>query len=304
MIYNDDVLSISSILSENRQTRPNHFLKASLCPFCLEHADQIETVQKEAMTKEGDHIRIVKNKYPACDEKGMVYGIHDVIIETDDHQKKPWQYGIGHWETLLWVMQERWLDLAAHPRIHFIQIFKNEGERAGASISHAHSQIIALEEVPCTIETHYKKVEDYGHKLEKCRLCEEVASGIWRIFTEEGWEIAVPEGMALPDETWIMPQKHINHIGELTKQDRLALAKLIHTVLNVYHKWLGDISYNLCIMGGRPKSDTHYHFFVKLLPRTGNFAGFELATGCTINMVSAKTQRAMMHKMILDLEGE
>lgn len=303
MMYNDEVLGISSILSENRRTRPNQFLGASLCPFCLENASEIEIVRNAIVTEEGDKIQIVNNKYPACSEEGIVYGIHDVIIETQDHHKKPEHFTKVHWKVLLQVIRDRWITLSKMPRIHFVQVFKNEGERAGASIGHPHSQIIALEEVPCTIEEHYKKMEAYFRKTDKCRICQEIEDKDLSVLEQDGWQLCVPEGASVPYETWIIPKKHISNIGQMDEADLEALAYITEQAIKMNRQMLGEISYNMCFMNGRYEQDEHYHFFIKILPRTGQFAGFELATGCTINVVNPKTQKDIMKKYLLDLKG-
>lgn len=303
MMYNDEVLGISSILSENRRTRPNQFLGASPCPFCPENALEIEVVRKALVTKEGDKIQIVNNKYPACSTEGTVYGIHDVIIETQEHHKKPEHFTKKHWKDLLQLIKERWIELSHMPRIHFIQVFKNEGEGAGASINHPHSQIIALEEVPCTIEGHYKKIEAYFKQTGKCRICQEIEDKTCSVLKQEGWQLCVPEGASVPYETWIVPENHIANMGQIDEANIEALAYIIEQAIKMNRHLLGEISYNICFMSGRYAQDEHYHFFIKILPRTGQFAGFELATGCTINVVDSKTQKEVMRKYLLDLRG-
>src|SRR5207249_10452461 len=54
-------------------------------------------------------------------------------------------------ELVLRAYRERYHDLAADRRIKYVQIFKNHGERAGASYSHPHSQIIGIPIVPLRI---------------------------------------------------------------------------------------------------------------------------------------------------------
>nr|WP_307990247.1 DUF4931 domain-containing protein [uncultured Niameybacter sp.] len=302
IMYNDEILGISCILSENRMTRPNHFKKASSCPFCPENDGDIEIEICSHTTTEGDRIRIVNNKYPACSTHDGVYGIHDVIIETDQHNKKPWDFSKSHWEELFKVIQDRWIELSKDPRIHFIQVFKNEGVQAGASINHPHAQIIALEEIPYTMDSHYKKVEMYYKETGKCRICEEMNKNI--ILENEGWMLNIPEGLCFPYETWLVPKVHTSHLGELTPESIKYLGDLMHQVMELYHEMLKDVSYNLCFMSSPPNKEGSYHFFIKILPRTGEFAGFELATGCMINVGGPSTLRQLMEKTLGNMKGD
>jgi len=44
---------------------------------------------------------------------------------------------------VLWTFRDRILDLKKDKRFKYILLFKNHGEAAGASLEHAHSQLIA-----------------------------------------------------------------------------------------------------------------------------------------------------------------
>jgi galactose-1-phosphate uridylyltransferase len=49
---------------------------------------------------------------------------------------------------VLLTYRERYLALKADPRVKLVLIFKNYGERAGSSIAHPHSQVIATPIIP------------------------------------------------------------------------------------------------------------------------------------------------------------
>src|SRR5438046_4948229 len=51
-------------------------------------------------------------------------------------------------QEIITAYKQRYLDLIRDKRFKYILIFKNHGERAGASISHPHSQLIATPIVP------------------------------------------------------------------------------------------------------------------------------------------------------------
>src|SRR5207237_10352481 len=51
-------------------------------------------------------------------------------------------------QEIITAYKQRYLDLIRDKRVKYILIFKNHGERAGASISHPHSQLIATPIVP------------------------------------------------------------------------------------------------------------------------------------------------------------
>src|SRR5207245_1958456 len=76
-------------------------------------------------------------------------------------------------ETVLRADAERHRALAADRRVRYIQIFKNHGERAGASFSHPHSQVIAIPIVPLRILEEIEGVRAHGAEGDVgCLYCE------------------------------------------------------------------------------------------------------------------------------------
>ena len=86
-------------------------------------------------------------------------GAHEVIIETPHHEQTLATMAEPAIEKVFWAWRERVLDLKRDIRLRHIVIFKNHGASAGASLEHAHSQLIALPIVPREM-----KEELYGAK--------------------------------------------------------------------------------------------------------------------------------------------
>src|SRR5207244_2961590 len=70
-------------------------------------------------------------------------GAHEVIIETPEHEHHLSMQSEFQVQEIITAYKQRYLDLIRDKRFKYILIFKNHGERAGASISHPHSQLIA-----------------------------------------------------------------------------------------------------------------------------------------------------------------
>lgn len=302
MLSENEALGISSIISENRQKRPNQVKSEGTCPFCMQNQAAIEQVFMETLTSDGEHIRIVNNKYPICSLEGPLYGKHDVVIETLYHHKKPHAFSQVHWRELLKLIWRRWHELEADEAIRFIQIFKNEGERAGASIMHPHWQIVALEEIPLTVQRHYESVK-HTYEDKGCQLCEEKENDAFCVVQTDTWKLIVPKCARVPYESWIIPHKHISTFGQIETPALENLADILIQTLRLYEQMLPEVSYNICVMSGKLKGDDSYHLYISILPRTGNFAGFELATGCYINVVNPKGQVDRMRKELEHLRG-
>jgi len=78
-------------------------------------------------------------------------GAHEVIIETPDHTASLATLPPKRIEDVLWTFRDRILDLKKDRRFKYILLFKNHGEAAGASLEHAHSQLIALPILPINV---------------------------------------------------------------------------------------------------------------------------------------------------------
>src|SRR5262249_16223231 len=100
--------------------------------------------------------RVVPNKFPALRIEGELeptgeglydrmngLGAHEVVIESPDHQASLATMPVDAVADVLFAFRERVLDLKKDERFHYILIFKNHGEAAGASLEHPHSQLIA-----------------------------------------------------------------------------------------------------------------------------------------------------------------
>lgn len=285
-MYHDNGLGYSCILSTNREDRPFINEKTEACPFCPGHETLLEKIWLEF--KEEDQcfdVRIVNNKYAVCYKDTELYGIHDVVIDTPKHEENPKDFSIKQWQKILQAIWQRWHEIEKDERINFIQIFKNYGRIAGASILHSHWQIVALEEIPLTVINQYKSFENKHKEEGKCPICEKVKclSNEYKILENAQWIAFAPEASQLPHETWIVPKRHLHHYGETTQESREALGEVLRTLLKGIDDILEQVAYNICFIGGKIQGD--YHFFIKILPRVGNWAGFELATSCFINTV-------------------
>ena len=289
-----ELFNQTSIMAPKRDARPFITEKDSSCPFCLANKECLESILDESW--EGDEllVRIVPNRYPIT-SKEKAKGAHDVVIDTQHHTLHPKDFTFSHWEVLLMCIQKRWHELLQNPKIQFIQGFKNYGILAGASISHSHWQILALEEVPYSMQMKYGAYEQEG----LCYLCSDLhyKEG-FIVYADSAFEIWVPPIPRFPYEVWIIPRKHYQHYGELSSEEVKQLGKLIKYLLQIYHQINPHYDFNICMMSGDVKGNYNYHFYVQLVMRMGHIAGFEIATGCHILSVEPSAYAKEMKKIL------
>ena len=268
-----------AIISSQRALRPIIKKEDVTCPFCPKNEKSLDQIIMEKWHGNMMCAKIVNNKYPITNSN-ETRGFHDVVIDTLNHNEKARDFSIVHWEILLLAIKERWLLLMKLPNICFIQVFKNDGEDAGASIAHSHWQILALEEVPKKMQWHYQYYNQ-GDPHKACYLCSIEDEG-FLVFENENWRVWIPPSPEFDGEVWLVPKIHRQHFGQLTTMEIKNLGKLIKYLLLAYEKIKPDTAYNICFMSGDVKGTWPYHFYVKMIRRKGRIAGFEIATGCHI----------------------
>jgi UDPglucose--hexose-1-phosphate uridylyltransferase len=253
----------------------------------------------------GWELRVVPNKFPALQVEGNLdrqgeglfdrmngVGAHEVIIETPDHGKTLATMSEPEVERVLWAFRERVLDLKQDRRFRYILIFKNHGAAAGATIEHAHSQLIALPIVPDFVREELDGARRHFSAKERCVFCDiirqEVAAGR-RVIHENADMVALsPYAPRFPFETWLLPRSHGARFEEAPRQVYESLARMIKTVLMRMNRALETPPYNLIIHSAPFSEETtdFYHWHVELMPKLTRTAGFESGTGFYINPTS------------------
>lgn len=287
----------SSIIAPKRDNRPFINEGDSTCPFCLVNESSLERIIKENWQDGKLFIRIVPNLYPLTSQANAP-GVHDVVIDTEQHTLHPMNFSYLHWEVLMLEIFHRWHTIMLNPKIRIIQVFKNYGSKAGASISHSHWQIVALEDIPYSLSQRYRS---YNIDSE-CYLCSILHNQEgYKIWESISWEIWIPPIPEFPYEVWLVPKIHYQHYGQLRSEEIKELGRLIKNLLQVYHQLNPGYSFNICFMAGDLHEAYSYHFHIKLVMRTGQIAGFELTTGCHIISESPSNYATKFKKLLQEL---
>ncbi len=283
-----------TIIAPNRRKRPKIDKQTVDCPFCSYNIDKINKKIKEVKLDNMSYIYIVANKYPVVENENI--GVHDVIIDTDKHDQQPKDFSLIHWTILLKLMRERWNDLVQDGRYEFIQIFKNNGRLAGASIFHSHWQLVALNKVPYTMIEKYSKYDkpNYCYLCEKEHLKESIL-----IYETSRFEIIAPPKPEYYYEVWVVPKCHRHGYGDIIDDEIEELGFILKKILQAYDIIIPNIDYNICMMSGDISKKWRYHFHIRLMMRVSYVAGFEISTGCSILTIEPKTY-ALKIKQLLE----
>ncbi|AES75191.1 galactose-1-phosphate uridylyltransferase [Medicago truncatula] len=228
------------IFSPARSKRPSDFKSKSSsssssnptgvrCPFCIGNEHQCAPeIFRVPDNNPNWKIRVIENLYPALsreladpvDETGSAssvldgFGFHDVVIETPDHDvvlSDLEREGIGE---VFVAYCDRILELGKRNSIKYVQVFKNHGAAAGASMSHSHSQMIALPIIPPSVSARLGSMKEYFDQTGKCSICE-IQQEDLLIDSSTYFFSLVPYAASFPFEIWIVPRYHSAHFHEL-----------------------------------------------------------------------------------------
>lgn len=310
----DPVVDRWVIISKERGRRPSDFAttepvySGSFCPFCPGNEDIVPPeilAYREPGSKPngpGWRLRVVPNKFPAVTENvdldkrgdgiydhmnGM--GVHEVIIETPEHDVTLASMPVNGVEDVLWAYRERLLALSRDPRLQSVIIFKNHGLVAGASVSHSHSQLIGLPVVPKQIKEELKGALNHYHYRERCLFCDiiyqELGNQSRMICDNDAFIAFSPYAPRFPFETWIIPKTHQSRFEDTDKAGIEHFAAILSDILQRLDRVLDNPPYNFVLHSApfRQDFDSYYHWHLEIMPKLTRIAGFEWGSGFHIN---------------------
>ncbi len=195
----------------------------------------------------------------------------------------------GQIADLLQAFVSRMHDLKRDIRLKYLMIFKNQGFRAGATMEHSHSQLIATPIVPKTIKEEMEGSLEYYKYKERCVFCDIIKQEIEdtrRLVAENDRFISiVPFAARFPFETWILPKNHVSSFEDSAASDLKLLAQTLKETLLRMNRSVNTPPYNLVLHTSpcdQPIID-YYHWHLEIMPRLTRVAGFERGTGFYIN---------------------
>ena len=294
------------IIAAERGKRPSDFKHGGTkersdpkpCPFCPGNEEltppAVAVYTDDGVFSDGEKrvkdwwARSFQNLYPAATPSpepptkewvaDFARGYHEVIVESPDHESDPSQFSRRDLERLVSVYRDRYLHHISQEGVEYVSIFKNWGRVAGASLSHTHTQLIALPIVPPILKEEMDAISSEP-RCPYCSLVEREATSDRLIFENEGFVLIAPFSSMVPYETWILPKKHVSDLDGLDLQ---GLADVLGEALRRLDRLLNGPPYNYMIC---QLPDRRYHLNIKIQPTISIMAGFEKNTGIFINTV-------------------
>jgi len=319
----DPVLGRWVIISTERGKRPSDFNHEATevagnpanCPFEAGHEEmtppEVYAVRPPGSQPDspGWKLRVIPNKFPALRIEGQLgrkglglydkmngVGAHEVVIENPDHMRDLDARQIEENFLIYKAYRDRIVDLMRDERFEYIMVFRNYGIRAGASLSHPHSQIIATPIVPKRVTEELNgSLQHYRYK-KRCIFCDIIDQEQMLeeriVMASNHFMVLCPFAASNPFELWIIPTRHQADYTQASDDELRDLAGVMGRLVGKYKKTLGDVHYNYVVHttpsegameDDFPYGHAHYHWHIEMFPRLTRTAGFEWGTGFYIN---------------------
>lgn len=244
------------------------------CPFCPGNEEdtppEVFRIGEGEKDKEGWKIRVVPNKFNITE-------IHEVIIHSPDHNKNVEELELSQIENIIKTYINRFNALKEKGKVF---IFSNQSLVSGASLIHSHSQIsVVPNEIPTNtlpIQPVVNIVEQVGEFVSYCPEYSEWGFETW---------IGLNPKSEIPNSKQFQNSKFEN-LNEKQMQDLARI--LLSTILKLKRIHDGNPHYAKKPFGYNYYIQPYREWFLRIIPRFMERAGFELATGIMVNSVEAK----------------
>jgi UDPglucose--hexose-1-phosphate uridylyltransferase len=328
-LHADPITGVKVIYAALRAERRNAFSDdmgvmpedVQPCPFCAgyetETPPEVFAVRspESQPNQPGWQLRIVSNRYPALASplspwKGKAegdgasetpaIGYHEIVIETAEHDASWTTMSAEQVAVIFKAIRSRLRQWVHDPAIQSVQVFKNVGLRAGATLVHPHLQIMAMgfspqsHEFQRSVNHWHSHHQDYWQSLIEAEITRSS-----RLLLNDGtFTSFCPQVSRVPYEMWILPLRAIFHFHDLSDLELQKLSAHVQQLLRVLEKQFGPTAHNLlwrlAPLHHTPLSS--YRWRLEVVPRLINFAGFELSAGIYINPILPEVAAARLRE--------
>jgi UDPglucose--hexose-1-phosphate uridylyltransferase len=334
-VRKDYLLNRWVVIAQERKKRPVDFIKNKLtekqgvCPFCPDNEHMTPPavltylVSDRGLKKVKDGynlchknwtVRVVPNAYPAFsppDEKTLLtetavlknaVGHHEVVIESPCHDEHPGTARVSQLVHVINAYLDRLTAFSRKSYVKHVTIFRNHGREAGASLSHAHSQLIATPFIPRILVEELAASKSFWAQNNECLLCDVLKKendGPRFIWENPSFVVFAPWASVNPFEFWVLPKRHQSNMLAMSGREIQDLAEVMRVCLGALRSLLNDPPYNFGFHTLlKDDAEDCYHWHLEVYPRLTIWAGFEKSTGMFINTVSPEDGAKELRKAI------
>ena len=221
------------------------------------------------------NVRIFSNKFPLLDK-------HEVIVHSpDDFEDLP---------NLSREQVVRYIEAILSRIDHYMKegmevfVFNNRGARAGASVTHPHSQLVALKGFPGVIEEKRESALGYFDEHGSCYWCDLIQDELEDkgrvIYESNHFVIIVPKASKWSYEMMLLPKRHLSNMVYINQEEISDLAKTLQGALHAYDELFDFPDRNYWFYTEKHEP---FHWHMGFIPHIKVFGGLELGAGIWVN---------------------
>ncbi len=312
------------VIATGRAKRPDAFIQSERIP-ADDAVDPFEDPVASGQEKDVLSYRrsdgewsllVLPNKYPAFVRGKAVkelsegpyfamsgVGYHEVIVTRDAHrslaQLDTWQVA-----EVIDAYRERYLELMNKKSVNYIQILHNHGKEAGASLSHPHSQLMAIPVISPYVELELNGAERF-FKTNKEKVYSVIAEyeseQKKRIILEnEHFVVFCPFASRGAFEMMILGKRPNPYFERITEAEIFSLAEALQKSLQTLYHGLNDPAYNFYVHSAPcdGREYPHYQWHIEILPRMATWGGLELSTGIEVSTIEPEVAASYLRSKL------
>lgn len=289
----DPLTGVPTILATNRAKRPDQTgAVASIKPTTEDEAARkaaAEEQRKYIFCKGNEHltppavyqdaddwnVRVFPNKFPLLED-------HEIFVHSPDPEKDIAEFDCEQNVRLIRAYLNRIQYYTSQEKE--VIIFNNRGGKAGASISHPHSQLVAAKGFPGDVARKKTNALKYFNEKESCYWCDEIQKLIRTkerlVYESAHFVIYVPMACRWSYQMYLVPKEHrpnFEYISEVEIQD---LAKVLKASLKTYDILFDRPDRNFWIHSTMYEP---FHWHIGFLPHIKVFGALELGSGIWVS---------------------
>lgn len=264
------------MIASHRQNRPQ--MPKDWCPFCpgsgkVPHEFQVYEYDNDfpALSQEPPPPDDVANDFFRTAE---CYGKCEVILYSSGHTVTLPELTDSHVRKLVDLWCERFERISADERIKYCFIFENRGDVVGVTMPHPHGQIYGYPFIPKKLELETASAKEYMQENGNCLFCDmlenEASDGRRVIFRNDHFTVFLPFFSEYPYGVYIMPNRHIQYITQLTDQERSAMAVVLKDTVGMLDSLFDThFPYMMCMHNAPVNSGDYsedFHFHIEFFP--------------------------------------
>ncbi len=279
----DELTGIPTILATDRAKRadqtgaasgkPHQAEKPKVCFFCK--GNESFTPSPSYQDADDWQVRVFPNKYP-------IIGEHEIIVHSPDHDKDIEDLPHEQNVKIIRAMLARMPYYTSQNKE--VLIFNNRGGRAGASLTHPHSQIIGLKGFPGIIEHERNSALKYYNEHSTCYWCDfykkELQDNKRVVFESKHFVLIVPSASRWSYEMILIPKEHRPNFEYIPEVEINDFARILKAALSAYNELFERPDRNFWIHTQRFDP---FHWHMGLIPQLKVLGGLELGAGIWVS---------------------